>query len=226
MQALGLIETKGLVAAIESADAMLKAAEVSLLEKNYVGGGLVTIMVSGDVGAVKAATDAGAAAAQRVGELLSVHVIPRPHQELNGVVISTALVKQTGEQEAASEKTETAQETKAETETEADTEGESVKGDEPDAETAVEADPEPAVETETDDTTEEIPEEFHKEAVDKIVADKGLEQMISTLNQLKVVKLRNLAREYKDFGIAGRMVSKADKQMILEEFRKYYGSKK
>lgn len=80
--ALGLIETKGLVGAIEAADAMVKAANVILIGKEHVGGGLVTVMVRGDVGAVKAATDAGAAAAQRVGELVSVHVIPRPHADV------------------------------------------------------------------------------------------------------------------------------------------------
>ena len=82
MQALGMIETRGLVASIEAADAMVKAANVTLTNKVHVGGGLVTVMVRGDVGAVKAATDAGAAAAERVGELISVHVIPRPHEEL------------------------------------------------------------------------------------------------------------------------------------------------
>ncbi len=82
MKALGMIETRGLVAAIEAADAMVKAANVTLSSKEHVGGGLVTVMVRGDVGAVKAATDAGAAAAERVGELVSVHVIPRPHAEL------------------------------------------------------------------------------------------------------------------------------------------------
>ena len=81
-RALGMIETKGLVGAIEAADAMVKAANVTLIGKVQVGGGLVTVMVRGDVGAVKAATDAGAAAAGRVGELLSVHVIPRPHGEV------------------------------------------------------------------------------------------------------------------------------------------------
>jgi microcompartment protein CcmL/EutN len=84
--ALGLIETRGLVAAIESADAMVKAAKVVLLGKEKVGGGLVTVMVRGEVGAVKAATDAGAAAAQRVGELVSVHVIPRPHAEVEQIL--------------------------------------------------------------------------------------------------------------------------------------------
>ena len=82
--ALGLIETKGLVGAVEAADAMCKAAKVTLLGKEISGGALVTVMVRGEVGAVKAATDAGAAAARRVGELISVHVIPRPAADLEG----------------------------------------------------------------------------------------------------------------------------------------------
>nr|WP_320026627.1 ethanolamine utilization microcompartment protein EutM [uncultured Acetobacterium sp.] len=81
--ALGMIETRGLVAAIEAADAMVKAANVTLIGKEQIGSGLVTVMVRGDVGAVKAATDAGAAAAERVGDLVSVHVIPRPHADVN-----------------------------------------------------------------------------------------------------------------------------------------------
>ena len=84
--ALGMIETRGLVGAIEAADAMVKAANVTLIGKEQVGGGLVTVMDRGDVGAVKAATDAGAAAAERVGELLSVHVIPRPHTEVDAIL--------------------------------------------------------------------------------------------------------------------------------------------
>ena len=85
-QALGMIETKGLVGSIEAADAMVKAANVTLIGKEHVGGGLVTVMVRGDVGAVKAATDAGAAAAERVGELISVHVIPRPNEEVEYIL--------------------------------------------------------------------------------------------------------------------------------------------
>ena len=84
--ALGMIETRGLVGAVEAADAMVKAANVTLIGKEQVGGGLDTVMVRGDVGAVKAATDAGAAAAERVGELLSVHVIPRPHTEVDAIL--------------------------------------------------------------------------------------------------------------------------------------------
>ena len=79
LEALGMVETKGFVGAVEAADAMVKAANVQLIGKEYIGAGYVTIFVRGDVGAVKAATDAGAAAARRVGELISVHVIPRPH---------------------------------------------------------------------------------------------------------------------------------------------------
>ena len=83
---LGMIETKGLIGAIEAADAMVKSANVQLVGKEQVGGGLVTVMVRGDVGAVKAATDAGAAAAEKVGELISVHVIPRPHSEVDAIL--------------------------------------------------------------------------------------------------------------------------------------------
>ncbi len=86
MNALGMIETKGLVGSIEAADAMVKAANVELVGREQVGSGLVTVMVRGDVGAVKAATDAGAAAAERVGELVSVHVIPRPHADVEKIL--------------------------------------------------------------------------------------------------------------------------------------------
>lgn len=85
-EALGMLETKGLVAAIEGADAMVKAANVELVGYEKIGSGLVTIMVRGDVGAVKAATDAGGAAAKRVGELVSVHVIPRPHYDIEKIL--------------------------------------------------------------------------------------------------------------------------------------------
>ncbi len=85
-EALGMVETKGLVGAIEAADAMVKAANVLLVGYEKIGSGLVTVMVRGDVGAVKAATDAGAAAAQKVGEVVSVHVIPRPHADVEKIL--------------------------------------------------------------------------------------------------------------------------------------------
>jgi ethanolamine utilization protein EutM len=85
-QALGMIETKGLIGAIEAADAMVKAANVTLIGREKIGSGLVTVLVRGDVGAVKASTEAGAAAAKRVGELISVHVIPRPHEDVEKIL--------------------------------------------------------------------------------------------------------------------------------------------
>jgi ethanolamine utilization protein EutM len=85
-EALGMIETRGLVGSIEAADAMVKAAKVTLIGKEKIGGGYVTVFVRGDVGAVKAATDAGAVAAEKVGELISVHVIPRPHEEVEMIL--------------------------------------------------------------------------------------------------------------------------------------------
>jgi ethanolamine utilization protein EutM len=86
LDALGMVETKGLIGSIEAADAMVKAANVVLIGKEYIGAGYVTVLVRGDVGAVKAATDAGAAAARRVGELVSVHVIARPHSEVDKIL--------------------------------------------------------------------------------------------------------------------------------------------
>ena len=85
-EALGLIETKGLIGSVEAADAMVKAANVTLVAKEYIGAGYVTVMVRGDVGAVKAATDAGAVAAEKAGEVVSVHVIPRPHTEVEKIL--------------------------------------------------------------------------------------------------------------------------------------------
>jgi microcompartment protein CcmL/EutN len=85
-EALGLVETKGLIGSVEAADAMVKAAKVTLIGTEFIGAGYVTVLIRGDVGAVKAATDAGAAAARRVGELVSVHVIPRPHADVERIL--------------------------------------------------------------------------------------------------------------------------------------------
>ena len=85
-EALGMVETRGLVAAIEAADAMVKAAEVVLIGTEKIGSGLVSVMVRGDVGAVKAATEAGSAAAARLGEVVATHVIPRPHGDVEKIL--------------------------------------------------------------------------------------------------------------------------------------------
>lgn len=93
-QALGMVETKGLIGAIEAADAMVKAANVRLIGKEKIGSGLVTAMVRGDVGAVKAAVEAGAAAAKRVGDLYGVHVIPRPHDDVENILPKMAVTEE------------------------------------------------------------------------------------------------------------------------------------
>ena len=86
MEALGMIETRGLVAAIEAEDAMVKAANVTLIGTEKIGSGLVSVMIRGDVGAVKAATEAGSNAAQNLGEIIAVHVIPRPHSDVEKIL--------------------------------------------------------------------------------------------------------------------------------------------
>lgn len=90
LMALGMVETRGLIGAVEAADAMVKAANVKLMGKEHIGSGLVTVMVRGDVGAVKASVEAGSAAASRVGELYGAHVIPRPHSDVEGILPKTA----------------------------------------------------------------------------------------------------------------------------------------
>lgn len=203
MEALGMIETKGLLAAIESADAMLKAAEVRLLERTFVGGGLVTITVTGDVAAVKASIDAAAAAVSRLGEelLVSQHVIPRPHSELGDTIVSAVPLCELHKEEP---------------------------DPDPEPEAVIESEPEERQEeslepVETEETlTQTDMAQMHKEDMDNLVSKVGVDKAVETLEKCKVVKLRNLAREYEDFGITGRLVSKANKTVLLEEFKKYY----
>ncbi len=220
MEALGMIETRGLLAAIESADVMLKAAEVQLLEKVLVGGGLVTVTVTGDVAAVKSSIDAAAAAVSRLGPelLVSQHVIPRPHVELGETIVNPVpLAEKNCEAEQAEEP-------------EAVIEAEAPEVEVQETEPVTEY---PAEEVQTEipelQETKETPEpeklqvaEMHKEDMDKLVAEKGVDKAVEIIGGCKVVKLRNLAREYEDFGIAGREISKANKTELLEEFRKYY----
>lgn len=179
MKALGLIETKGLVAAIESADAMLKAAEVTLLEKVRVGGGLVTVAVEGEVGAVKAATDAGAAAARRIGEVLSVHVIPRPHDTLEGVVLHMA-----------------------------------------------QEDPPAQEEPENSGSVNEwgiiTGQAVDAAQLEQMARGTDLAGMEKALRSLPTASLRRLARQYKTLEIAGREISRANKETLVQTILKYY----
>lgn len=212
MEALGMIETRGLLAAIESADVMLKAADVKLLEKVLVGGGLVTVTVTGDVAAVKSSIDAAAAAVSRLGQelLVSQHVIPRPHVELGETIVSPvplAELKDEPESEPELENVPEPEEQEIE-EIQEEVQTEIVELQEKE-ETA---EPEEAVEA----------SEMHRADMDRLVAEKGVDKAVEIISGCKVVKLRNLAREYEDFGIAGREISKANKTVLLDEFRKYY----
>lgn len=213
MQALGLLETKGLIAAVEGADIMVKAADVSILEKSYVGGGLVTITITGDVGAVKASIEAGVAAVKKLGSefLISNHVIPRPHNEL-GMIIETKTIQE-----------------REETKEDGTTDTDIIKNDTPledntESITTVISEESELVDDENLIIVNDI-SKFHKEDVDKLVQENGLEETIATLGKLKVTKLRNLAREYNKFEIVGRQISKANKNVLIEKFKLYYEKK-
>lgn len=208
MQALGLIETKGLLAAVEAADTMVKSADVSIIEKTYVGGGLVTVVVTGDVGAVKAAIEAGAAAVVKLDQefLVSQHVIPRPHQELESIIGTSAPIEALSSDE---EVEEVEVEQVQNVETVEETEEKVKENQEP-------------LEKNLDKLHEVNFNNLHKDDVDNLVSKNGIEKTISILSKLKVVKLRNLAREYKDFVITGRTISKADKNILIAKFKLYY----
>lgn len=222
MQALGLIETKGLLASIEAADTMVKSADVSIIEKTYVGGGLVTIAVTGDVGAVKAAIEAGVAAVKNLNEeaLVSEHVIPRPHEELESIIGSKSSVE-TQEVLVSDEKVEEPKEIQ-ETQQIQDAEDLEVVEEIQETEEVEEIQNSDALDNDLDKLHKGSLENLHKDDVDNLVIKNGIEKTVLILSKLKVVKLRNLAREYKDFGITGRVISKAGKNQLLAKFKLYY----
>jgi len=222
MQALGLIETKGLLASIEAADTMVKSADVSIIEKTYVGGGLVTIAVTGDVGAVKAAIEAGVAAVKNLNEeaLVSEHVIPRPHEELESIIGSKSSVE-TQEALVSYEKVEEPEEIQ-ETQQIQDAEDLEVVEEIQETEEVEEIQNSDALDNDLDKLHKGSLENLHKDDVDNLVIKNGIEKTVLILSKLKVVKLRNLAREYKDFGITGRVISKAGKNQLLAKFKLYY----
>lgn len=223
MQALGLIETKGLIAAIESADAMLKTSNVNILEKTYVGGGLVSIVVTGDVAAVKAAVEAGAAAVKNINAalLISEHVIPRPHEDLDNIIISAIPLKDREISKVQLQEIETKEEV------------EIIEEDTGKIKEAINENllvenlghDELFIEEPGDFPKVDLTLPNNKEAVDKMILEYGLEKTIAILSKFTVKVLRKLAREYKNFGIEGRTVSKADKKLLITNFREYYENK-
>lgn len=197
LSALGMIETKGLVAAVEAADAMVKAANVSLIGKVHVGGGLVTVMVRGDVGAVKAATDAGAAAADRVGELISVHVIPRPHEEVESILpdnnVKTSVPVEPAEPEI------------------------SVKPESEAVTAAVTLAPKAEKKAESSKPAAHSKQSAAKKKPAAAKAD---------IESMSVVELRKFARSIKGFPIEGREISKANRATLLGLIKKHYTGEK
>lgn len=208
MEALGFIETRGLIVAVESADAMLKAGNVSLLERTFVGGGLVSIVVSGEVSAVQAAVDAGAAAVRQLNHalLVSSHVIPRPDQEVGSLFVVSKPSEIEKGQALVSPLVEAKEEAISEP-----------------SEMAVEVDSENKRKVIEEKNLVEINlADMHQDMIDQIVAQSGLEVALEFLKELTVTKLRSLAREYREFGITGRLISKANKNKLLQSFKDYY----
>ena len=227
MQSLGLIETKGMLAAIEAADAMLKAADVGILGKIKVGGGRMNVSVTGDVAAVKAAVDAGMAAVDRLGSglLLSGHVIARPHEELETVIGGTppmgpddggAWAERTGPEAARDEK---------------QTEPASALTEEAAEGVAEEASEEAAEET-AEEAQAASPGQLASQAVfaappdrrtlDRLAAEAGGEAAVKALISLKAAELRTLAKEYPELELAGRDISKASKTLLLTAFQAHF----
>jgi microcompartment protein CcmL/EutN len=200
-EALGMIETKGLVSSIEAADAMVKAANVRLIGKTLVGGGLVTIMITGDVGAVKAAIEAGATAAQRVGELVSVHIIPRPHSEISSILPHN-------EPNAIKQKN-------------SDTSEKDIKLEQ---EEVISSEPNKSKKI------EKVKATISKKKVAK--ASKVIEakenktnlklESHDDLENMSVVNLRHFARQLEGLSISGRVISKANKEILIKEIKDYY----
>lgn len=225
MQALGLIETKGLIPAIESADAMLKAADVTLIEKTNVGGGLVSILVSGEVSSVKAAVDAGAAAVEQINSelLVSQHVIPRPDEELKALLKAVKPPEIVKTNQVVTEKANS-DDRKASKGTDClQILPENIVKLEDSVNRKEEVELSKKIKMEqVQDSIEWNLETMDKKQLDKIVQDNGLEKALEILNQLRVTKLRSLAREYKDLGMVGRVISKANKKALLVSFKEYY----
>lgn len=222
MQAIGMIETKGLLAAIESADSMTKSANVQILEKVYVGGGLVTIIVNGDVGAVRTAVDAGVAAVKTLGEefLISEHIIPRPHEDLKAImefgqkkeeikenITDVEVKEQILEKEIVVEKIE-----------EIESEDE-IFSDSLEADSQVEN-----LEIVEEEKIEIAIEEkkFTRKDIEEYLRENKKEEIISKLNILKISELRKLLKEYQELNLSNRTISKLNKENLINRILEFY----
>lgn len=209
-RALGMIETRGLVASIEAADAMVKAARVKLLSKEKVTGGLVTILIVGETAAVKSAVDAGAAAAQRVGELVSTHIIPRPDDQIDNIIKEI-----NGFEVPAKKQIETKPPDKK---TERKTRTKSVKPEEPKEEEVIEIPKSSSFSTIDRLKQEALGEVPSGEKVSKTKGSKSGFSM-EELEVMNVHQLRRFARDIDEFPIKGREISRANRGELLDYFK-------
>ena len=246
--ALGLIETKGLIGAIEAADAMVKAANVKLISKEKITAALVTVKIIGEVAAVKSAVDAGAAAAQRVGQLVSAHVIPRPDDQLDDIIIFTSRILQQPKTEIKKQKAKTDKAINQESFFDSEKEQSVVEKVE---ENVIETEDIPVVpvseKTLQEKKTKPVAEkkeksksfsrleslrneainELSNEPIEESEEQVGIEQSTPTeipsveeLSKLNVHKLRHLARAFPNFPIKGREISRANRDELREHFEK------
>lgn len=211
MQALGLIETKGLIAAVESVDAMTKAADVQLLEKTLVGGGLVHVCVEGDVAAVKAAVDAGAAAVRNLcdGLLVSAHVIPRPDDAIAQLFVSKKEPLAVQEVDAPADTVEIDASEEPDASCRGEQQGETEEAGK-------------EIEQRSGEAAAKEDEHLQREQVEELIRSQGWPAGEAFLLGQKVVELRNLARQYEGLALAGRNISKADKHALIAAFKHYF----
>ena len=231
--ALGLIETKGLIGAIEAADAMVKAANVKLVGKEKITAALVTVKIIGEVAAVKSAVDAGAAAAQRVGQLVSAHVIPRPDDQLESIIYYSSLSPELETKEASKKTRTAAVKTVTEVIEEKIEENEDViennlfdnleKSKEEIV--VIKKERKPKDQTKKLETLSRL-DLLRKEALEEIEDGSGAESSspkevptIEDLSQLNVHELRHLARSFENFPIKGRQISRASRDELREYFK-------
>ncbi len=226
--ALGLIETKGLIGAIEAADAMVKAANVKLVSKEKITAALVTVKVIGDVAAVKSAVDAGAAAAQRVGQLVAAHVIPRPDDQIEELIYYSSLQptsenKETPKQKVREEKKEVKEVKEERSKNES---ADLFSGEDVEEKSVI---PPKQVEekvkkekSETFSRLDSLREEAIREMEPAEEISLSPEEIPSAeyLSTLNVHKLRHLARAFENFPIKGRQISRANREELIEHFDK------
>ena len=245
MKAIGLIETKGLLTLIEATDAMVKSANVNILEKVHIGGGYVSIIVTGDVAAVKSAVDAGVSAVNRIDEksLVSHHVIARPHCELESIIETTPAIERIEEES----KREIYDEINIEDnhdEGSHDTENlpieEVNEGNEKlEEDTLVNIAENPINEIVKNDqiemveiekldnknTVKNLEGDFNRAQIESMIDEKGLNETIKILNRSRISKIRILMREYTEFELTNKAISKMDKRTLINKLKEKYKNK-